>query len=110
MCKNIKLKEVIMPRKKAEKDLNNVQVIFRCTKKDKLWIERNAKKRDINQKEFIMQSIKYYAGEEKRETRKQSNQAACACEVQALVNHLKRNHKEDSYVEEVCKKLWDLLN
>lgn len=99
-----------MSKRKAEKDLAKIQVIFRCTKKEKLGIKRNAKKRGMNQKEFIMQSIKHYTGEEKRETKKQINQAACACEVQALVNHLKRNHKEASYVEEVCKKLWDLLN
>lgn len=99
-----------MPKRKSEEDLAKIQVSFRCIKKQKLWIEKNTKQRGIQQKELIMESLKYYTGETKKENKKQINQAACACEVQAFINHLKRNHKEDSYAEEVCKKLCDLLN
>lgn len=99
-----------MPKRKSKKELCSKQISFRVTEKEKSWIEKNTKQRGIKQKELIMESLKYYTGETKKETKKQINQAACVCEVQAFVNHLKRNHKEDSYAEEVCKKLWDLLN
>lgn len=99
-----------MPKRKSKKELCSKQIFFRVTEKEKSWIEKNTKQRGIKQKELIMESLKYYTGETKKETKKQINQAACVCEVQAFVDHLKRNHKEDSYAEEVCKKLWDLLN
>lgn len=99
-----------MPKRKSKKELCSKQISFRVTKKEKSWIEKSTKQRGIQQKELIMKSLKYYTGGTKKETKKQINQAACACEVQKIVNHLKRNHKEDSYVEEVCKKLWDSLN
>lgn len=99
-----------MPKRKAEKDLCTEQISFRCTKKEKLWIKKNAGKKGIQQKELIMESIKYYTRKGRQETGKQVNQAACACEVQRLINCLKRDDQNDSYIKEVCKKLWDLVN
>jgi len=95
-----------MPKKKPKKDLAKEQISFRCTTREKKWIQRNAAKKGVKQKEFIMDSIKYYISEEK----KYPDQAVCACEVQAIVNYLNRKHKNDSYIEEVCTKLWEQLN
>lgn len=99
-----------MPRKKAKKDLCTAQISFRCTPYEKNKIKNLAAKKGIQQKEFIMNSIDYSEKMSAKETKKERNQAAYVCEVQSLVNHLKRNHQNDVYVEEVCKKLWDLVN
>lgn len=99
-----------MPRKRLKKDLCTEQISFRCTKKEKNRIKNLAAKEGIQQKEFIMNSIKYSEEKKAKEAKKEINQAACACEVQRLMNHLNENHQSDSYIEEVRKRLWDLVN
>lgn len=69
-----------------------------------------SEERKIGQKDFILKCIKNSITEEKRNVKKDINYAACACNVQELVNYLRRKQQEDSYVEEVCQKLWDLVN
>lgn len=98
-----------MPRKKQEKDLCTEHISFRCTKNEKRTIKKSAEKNNLQQKEFIMKCIYDSCKKEQTVTQRMANQAICACEVQALVNHLKRNYKEDSYIKEVCKRLWNLV-
>lgn len=98
-----------MPKKKEKKDLCTEQISLRCTKNEKLKIKRLAEKNNLRQKDFIIKCIYDSDRKEQIEAQKMTNQAICVCEVQALINHLKRNYKEDSYIEGVNKRLWDLV-
>lgn len=99
-----------MQKVKEKKDLCDAQISLRCTQRYKNKIKRLAAKEGVQQKEFIMDCIDNSGKMKTKTTKKEINIAACACEVQALANYLKRNYKNDSYIEEVCNKLWDLVN
>lgn len=99
-----------MPRRKNKKDLCTEQISFRCTKKEKTQIKNLAAKEGIQQKKFIMNSIKYSEEKKAKEAKKEINQVECACEVQRLMNHLNENYQSDPYIEEVRKRLWYIVN
>ncbi len=95
-----------MTRKKDKRNLCTEQISFRCTKYEKRKIKRFAEKEGMQQKELIMKGIECLEKTKKKEI----NQVACACEVQALVNYLRRNHQDDDYIMEVGERLWDIVN
>ena len=99
-----------MPAKKRKRNSCTKQISIRCTEYQKKQIEHSAKELGIHQKDFIFKCIQDSTARKKRESKKEMHQAACACYVQELINHLRNTQKEDAYVEEVCNKLWDLVN
>ena len=101
--------KVYYAKEKMKCNLCTQQISIRCTEKQKKHIKDLAEERGIRQKDFILKCIGDSLAKEKKDTKKEMNYAACACNVQDLVNYLRENQKEDSYVEEVCKKLWDLV-
>lgn len=99
-----------MPKRKAKKDLCKKQISFRCTEKEDRWIKDLAAQEKMQQKELIMNGLRMTYGKQGQRTKKGIDQATCACEVQRLVNHLKRDHQNDPYIEEVCKKIWNIVS
>lgn len=100
----------IMPKKKLKCDLCTQQISIRCTERQKQQIKDLSKEKGIRQKDFILNCINESVEKEKKNAQKEINLIACVCNVQELVNYLRESQKEDSYIEEVCKKLWDLVN
>lgn len=99
-----------MVKKMKKKSLCTKQISIRCNEQQKNKLEKLSEERGMTQKDFILKCISDSVKKEKEETKKEVNIAACACYVQELVNYFGRNGNEDSYVEEVCGKLWDLVS
>lgn len=45
----------------------------------------------------------------RRRIKKERHMIICACEVQRIVNDLRRDKRPDERLEESCRKLWDLM-
>lgn len=46
----------------------------------------------------------------KKQKKREINIAACACEVQGIMNHLRRTGQPiDPYIKKTCDKLWELV-